>query len=73
MSAGREHEQVSEASETQQDSLLSQAISATSGQSVPTKTTSAAVASRMLFSTSALSRDTIENTPFACIAPARAA
>jgi len=53
------------------DSFLSQAISATSGQTVPMKTTKAATASRMLFSTSAPSRETGAKTPLACIAGAR--
>ena len=55
------------------DSLRPKASSATSGQIVPTKTTKAATASRMLLATSALSRLTRAKTPLASIACARAA
>ncbi len=45
----------------------------TSGQTVPTNTTSAATASRILFTTSEVSRETIANTPLSCIEWARKA
>ena len=55
------------------ESLRSKNISAISGQSVPKNTTKHDTASRMLLTTSALSRLTMPKTPFASIAEARAA
>ena len=54
-------------------SFLPQSNSATNGQTVPTKTSSEATERSTLFITSALSRLTVENSPFASIAPARTA
>ena len=55
------------------DSLRSHSISATKGQMVPMNTTKALTASKMLFTTSPLSRLSMLNTPLASIACTRAA
>ena len=55
------------------ESLRPNVTSATSGQIVPTNTTNAATANRMLFITNRDSRLTTPKTPLAVRAPARAA